>query len=404
MRVRVVTVVAVGLLLAAFVAGLHLVGTPPPAPVLAPVVTAPSPSPTPPPTSQPIPQPTPTPRDPFVPQRLAPGERPPQLVVVSFDGVGWHDMWQHWFAVGRRVPFRFTGFLSGTYLLSDRTRTAYHPPHYPPGTSEIAWNPASALPDEVRDLNRALASGDEVGTHFNGHFCAGGGLPSGGNTWGTADWDAELDQFFALLTHVREDNPGVAVPRLRVTPADVRGERTPCLEGTPAALFPALHHHGLVYDASFSRSGLAWPTRSADGTWQLGMPVFPVHGTLPDGRRGVPVTAMDYNYFFAQRGASDAGVTAAQAARDRHQVLATYRDMYAAAYDGNRAPLLLGNHFNDWDRGAYRDALTSFVLETCGRPQTRCVTYRDLVAWLETQRPRVLARLQALPPETAPPG
>src|SRR5262245_61333200 len=50
--------------------------------------------------------------DGFVPRRLKPGERPPQFVVVSFDGVGWHEEWQHWMDVAARVPFRFTGFLS----------------------------------------------------------------------------------------------------------------------------------------------------------------------------------------------------------------------------------------------------------------------------------------------------
>lgn len=337
--------------------------------------------------------------DPATALRLRPGERPPQFVVVSFDGAGWHEMWQHWLSIGRRVPFRFTGFLSGTYLLSDHTRAAYHPPYYPAGTAELLWNAPADLPVLVRDLNRALTAGDEIGTHFNGHFCAGAGLPSGGNTWGTADWDQELDQFFSLLRHVRDNNPGVRIPRLRLTAGDIHGERTPCLEGLPQVLFPALQRHGLVYDSSFSRDGLAWPTRSADGTWQLGMGVFPVHGRLPDGRAEVPVTAMDYNYWFTQRGASQAGVSPAGSRRDRDQVLATYRDMYDAAYRGNRAPLVLGNHFNDWNRGAYRDALTTFVLETCGRPETSCVTFSDLVAWLEAQRPAVLRHLQALPPE-----
>jgi hypothetical protein len=393
MRARVTTLVATAALMATALAGVHLLRGPRPVSARVGVVPATS-------VSDSVPAAT---RDPFVPRRLAPGKRPPQFVVVSFDGVGWHRMWRHWLSLGERVPFRFTGFLSGTYLLTDETRGAYHPPHYPPGTSEIGWSTAAGLPTEIRDLNRALAAGDEIGTHFNGHFCSGAGLPSGGDTWDTADWDVELDQFFRLLSRVRADN-GPATPALRVRRDDIRGERTPCLEGTPAALFPALRSHHLDYDASFSRQGLAWPVRSADGTWQLGMPVFPVHGTLPDGRAGVPVTAMDYNYFFTQRGATDAGLTAADSARDRDQVLATYRDMYAAAYAGNRAPVILGNHFNDWNRGAYRDALTTFVLETCGRPQTRCITFGDLVDWLEAQRPEVLSRLQALPPETTPPG
>jgi hypothetical protein len=405
MRVRITTLAAVVLLVSGLLGGVHLLRTTEADAIAAGVrgTAVPGTAVAPAPHASGRPSSRPAAGERFVPRRLAPGERPPQFVVVSFDGVGWDDMWQHWFSVADRVPFRFTGFLSGTYLLSDATRTAYHPPHYPAGTSQIGWNTAAELPGEIRNLNRALAAGDEIGTHFNGHFCAAAGLPSGGNTWDTGDWSTELDQFFALLAHVRTNNTLTSGPRLRVRADDIHGERTPCLEGTPAALYPALRRHRMTYDASFSRTGLAWPTR-AGGIWQLGMGVFPMHGTLPDGRRGVPVTAMDYNYYFTQRGASSAGLSAADAARDERQVLATYRDLYAAAYRGNRAPLLLGNHFNDWNSGAYRRALTRFVLETCGRPQTRCVPFRDLVAWLEAQRPAVLARLQALPPETAPPG
>src|SRR6185369_18022733 len=96
--------------------------------------------------------------DGFVPERLRPGQRPPQFVVVSFDGVGWHQEWRHWMAVAHRVPFRFTGFLSGTYLLSDATRDAYHPPYYAPGTSEIGWGTPADVPVEIGDLNRAVAA------------------------------------------------------------------------------------------------------------------------------------------------------------------------------------------------------------------------------------------------------
>jgi hypothetical protein len=363
-------------------------------PTSGPVTTAPTTKPT---SGQTPPVKLP---DGFIPQRLERGQRPPQFIVVSFDGASWDQMWQHWFAVAHRVPFRFTGFLSGVYLLSDATRDHYHPPGYAPGTSAIGWMTAADVPIEIRDLNRALAAGDEIGTHFNGHFCVGAGLPTGGDTWTTADWDAELDQFFSLVAHVDENN-GLTRPRLALTAADIHGERTPCLEGTRRALFPSLRSHGLEYDASFSRNGLAWPTRIG-GIWQLGMPVFPVHGTLPDGRTGMPITAMDYNYYFSQRGATSVGLTPQQSARDGRQVLATYRDMYHAAYAGNRAPLVLGNHFNDWNRGTYVNALTTFVEQTCGRPHTECVPFSDLVAWLDAQRPSVLRHLQQLPAVTRP--
>jgi hypothetical protein len=416
MRVRLTVLMACLVLVTGFVLGSQLLRDPAggashgsPAPTqpssAGPSSTGPSSTgpthtpPTPPPGVVPTEGPQPLP-DGFVPTPLRPGERPPQFVVVSFDGAGWDEMWQHWFTVADRVPFRFTGFLSGVYLLSDATRDRYHPPGYPAGTSAIGWMSAADVPIEIRDLNRALAAGDEIGTHFNGHFCVGAGLPTGGNSWTTADWDTELDQFFSLVAHADENN-GLTRPHLDLTAADIHGERTPCLEGTPHALFPSLRSHGLEYDASFSRTGLAWPTR-VGGIWQLGMPVFPVHGALPDGRTGVPVTAMDYNYYFTQRGATSAGLTPEQSARDGRQVLATYRDMYHAAYAGNRAPLILGNHFNDWNRGTYVAALTTFVEQTCGQPQTRCVTFSDLVAWLDAQRPAVLRHLQGLPAITRP--
>ena len=332
--------------------------------------------------------------DGFKVHRLRPGERPPQFVLVSFDGAGWDDMWEYWFDVAQKVPFRFTAFLSGTYLLSDRTASAYHPPYYPAGTSEISWYSPADLPVEIAHLDRALAEGDEIGTHFNGHFCAGAGLPSGGNTWTTADWDQELTQFFHLLRSYRSINHLPAADHLDVGPEDIHGARTPCLEGLPGQLYPALRAHGLTYDSSFSHPGLEWPHRRG-GVWEIGMATYPVHGVLPDGRTGVPVTTMDYNYFFTQRGASEAGLTPADSARDRDQVLNTYRDLYRESWHGDRAPVVLGNHFNDWNNGAYRDALATFVQETCGRPETQCVTYSDLVAWLEAQRPSVVQALRA---------
>jgi hypothetical protein len=307
--------------------------------------------------------------------------------VVSFDGVGWHQEWLHWMSVARQVPFRFTGFLSGTYLLSDATRDEYHPPYYAPGTSEIGWGSPADVPVEIGDLNRAVAAGMEIGTHFNGHFCASAGLPSGGDTWTTRDWDVELDQFFHLLRDYRADNGLPRSVRLHVQPGDITGDRTPCLEGTPAALYPALTAHGFAYDASFTRPALTWPTRDRRSRlWQLGMTTYPLHGT------DHPVTTMDYNYYFTQRGGVDG--TAAQAEQDQRQALATYDDLYRQSLHGNRAPLVLGNHFNDWNHGAYVNALTSFVLDVCGRPDTECVPFRDLVAWLDVQTPQTLARLQ----------
>ncbi len=330
----------------------------------------------------------------FVPTKLKAGEKPPQFIVVSFDGVGWHEKWQHWFQVGEQVPFHFTGFLSGTYMLSDQTKMAYQGPGHSPGNSSISWNSVTDLPIEIKDLNQAIAEGNEIGTHFNGHFCAGA-EPSG-NQWSTADWNSELDSFFSLIENVKQNNPGVQMDDLNLDPATIKGERTPCLEGKAEELFPALVAHNMTYDSSFTETGISWPKKSPQyGIWRLGMATFPINGT---GKRQI---TMDYNFYYTQRNATSAGVTPQESAADQAQVLATYNDMYNATYNGNRAPLILGNHFNEWNNSAYANALTDFVLSKCGQPETYCVPFRDLIAWMDVQDPAVLAQLQALPPEGA---
>ncbi len=344
--------------------------------------------------------------DGFVPKKLKAGEHPPQFIVVSFDGVGWDEKWQYWFGIAKKVPFRFTGFLSGTYLLSDQTKTDYHPPFYDPGTSEINWNTAADLPVEINNINTALATGNEIGTHFNGHFCQGAGLPSGGNNWTTADWNTELDQFFSMLKNYRSNNDLPASDKLNLVAADIKGERTPCLEGTQEDLFPALQSHNMIYDSSFTKRGISWPTQSPTyKIWQIGMAEYPIHGTLGPGSpvdaakrdQHVQIT-MDYNFWYSQENASS-DVSAEQSKLDSQQVVDTYTDMYNDAYNGNRAPLILGNHFNQWNNNAYSDAIGNFVLQTCGKPNTECVPFQDLIAWMKVQDPARLAQLQAQQPE-----
>ncbi len=147
-----------------------------------------------------------------------------------------------------------------------------------------------------------------------------------------------------------------------------------------------------------ARTGLSWPHKDPQfGIWQMGMSTFPMHG--PDNR---PLITMDHNFYYRQRKASSAGVTVEQSKADSDVVLGTYRDMYHAALTGNRAPLILGNHFNEWNNGAYQDAMANFLKATCGRPETYCVPFVDLVAWLQAQDPAYLVQLQALPAENAP--
>jgi hypothetical protein len=42
-------------------------------------------------------------------------------------------------------------------------------------------------------------------------------------------------------------------------------------------------------------------------------------------------------------------------------------------------------------------ALATFIEQTCHRPDTYCVPFRDLIRWMRAQDPAVLADLQARP-------
>ncbi|MTD15628.1 polysaccharide deacetylase [Nakamurella sp. YIM 132087] len=327
--------------------------------------------------------------DGFTITKLRKGDKVPQFIVFSFDGVGWHEKWDYWFDLASKVPLHWTGFLSGTYMLSDATKDKYTGPGHVAGKSSIPWASASDLPVEIADLNKAVAAGDEIGTHFNGHFCDDN--PPGGGDWNTADWNNELDQFFALVKDVDANN-GIS-DQLQVDLSQVKGERTPCLTGHKADLYPALEAHGMNYDSSFTRVGLSWPTLSEDGkVWEMGMSEFPTHGT------GHVQITMDYNYYAQQEPdaiGSGTPPAAAQSKIDSQQVLDTYADMYkAATTDGVNEPIILGNHFNDWNNNAYSDAVGNFALQYCGKENTYCVPFRDLVDWMEAQDPAVLADLQ----------
>ena len=72
---------------------------------------------------------------------------------------------------------------------------------------------------EISNLNKSLSLGNEVGTHFNGHFCDDN--PPGGNDWNTDDWNNELDQFFSLVKNVDVNN-GITA-KLNVTAAEDQG-------------------------------------------------------------------------------------------------------------------------------------------------------------------------------------
>jgi hypothetical protein len=300
--------------------------------------------------------------------------RPPQFLVVSFDGAGDATDLRDWIAAGDRLDARFTFFLSGVYLLAGDQSARYRPPQHVRGASDIGFaikpddtDVRTGLSDLVTALNDADARGHEVGSHFNGHFC--GRRPGAVGFWGPNDWRNELDQFDALIENVGANN-GLEV-RLRIRP--VIGTRTPCLEGNLSTLRAVLAERGMRYDASVAGYPGVWPWR--DSAWVFPIPLVPVDG------ESFSTLASDYNFYFNQTNAAD--VEASQAPALAEQTYRSLRAYFDARYAGDRAPMSVAYHFENWNHGAYRAALLHLLDDVCGRRDVRCATYRDLANWLE---------------------
>jgi hypothetical protein len=320
------------------------------------------------------------PPQPYVPTAHRPiavePARPPQFVVVSFDGSGGERLWPYWRWIARRAHARFTFFVSGVYLLDWARHDLYRPPRHPPGRSDIGFAPASAfVRGMLRQMTVAYREGHEIGTHFNGHFCE----PYRGNVdgWTAADWGRELDQFDRLVFHASA-NDGLRPPvRLPFGPREVVGDRTPCLQGRLPVLYRVLARRGFRYDASRVAMLGDWPRR-VEGIWSVPLVEIPFVGHT------YRVIAMDYNVFVNQTYAHEAPLADARALGDE-----LYRSLWNAflvSYRGNRAPLPVGFHFETWNHWAYDHALARFLLRACGLPDVRCASYRELVDWLDTHR------------------
>jgi peptidoglycan/xylan/chitin deacetylase (PgdA/CDA1 family) len=311
-------------------------------------------------------------RDPR-PRRPRVAHRGPQFVVVSFDGSGGIRLWPYWRAVARRAHAHFTFFVSGVYLLPEAQRRRYQGPRHRAGVSDIWF----ARPDlglsagqvvrrTLAEIAGAYREGHEIGTHFNGHFCE----PYAGNVdeWSAADWSRELDQFDRLLFRM----PGA----LPFGPREIVGERTPCLQGRLPVLYRVLARRGFRYDASALAPLGSWPRRRL-GIWSVPLLEVPFPG------HSYRVVSMDYNLFANQTG----GVSGSRSLEPRieRETYLTLRRAFRTSYRGNRAPFVYASHFETWNHWAYDRALTRFLLETCGLPDARCVSYRELVGWLDAR-------------------
>lgn len=325
-------------------------------------------------------------------ERLKPGEKPPQFVVFSWDGAleGDDHLFSHFRQVAKQNKAHMTFFLTGIYLLPDGKKALYHPPQHGQGAAAISYPTVPHVKDTLEQLRGAWTDGNEIGSHFNGHFCG----PKGGGDWSPTEWKSEIDQTYSFIKNWKTNTGFTKEAPLPFDPdREVVGGRAPCLEGQKN-LLTAIKPYGWRYDASSSGDFQLWPSKQ-DDIWNFPLQLMPLQG------KEVQVLSMDFNFLFNQSGDSTQGDPSKFAAWQA-QTRGSYMNGFNRVYNGSRAPMFIGNHFEDWNGGIYMKAVEDVMKDVCPRQDVRCVSFRELADWLDAQDPKVLAQLRTLDPAQAP--
>ncbi|MEV0979782.1 hypothetical protein [Streptomyces sp. NPDC049915] len=326
------------------------------------------------------------------PERLKPGQKPPQFVVFSWDGAGEDSqkLFSHFREVAKANHATMTFFLSGVYMLPEDKRDLYRPPQHSPGRSDIGFNDNQGIADTVKQLRLAWLEGNEIGTHFNGHFC---GKDGGVGEWSVDEWKDEITQAKQFVKSWKT-NTGMAkaAPLPFDYDKELIGARTPCLEGQKNFM-KAARELGFRYDTS-GVNNQVWPGKK-EGLWDLSMQLVPFPG------HSYEQLTMDYNFMVNQSGTKTQG-DPSMYDQWGDQMRDGLLKGFQRAYDGNRAPLVIGNHFESWNGGTYMRAVGDVVKEVCNKPDVRCVSFRQLADWLDAQDPQTLAKLRSLEVGEAP--
>ncbi|MFF8959152.1 hypothetical protein [Streptomyces sp. NPDC014894] len=319
------------------------------------------------------------------PERLKPGERPPQFVVYSWDGAGEDSqrLFSHFRTVGKKYNATMTYFLSGVYLLPEEKSDLYLPPQHSAGRSDIGFNDTEGIRATVRELRGAWQDGNEVGTHFNGHFC---GTDGGVGTWSVDEWKSEIAQAKSFVKNWKSNSGLTGEQPLPFDyDKELVGARTPCLEGR-ANFVRAAGELGFRYDTSGVNDQI-WPEKD-QGLWDLSLQLVPFPG------RDFETLSMDYNFMINQSGTVKGDPASHEYWGD--QMRDGLVQAFDRAYRGNRAPLIIGNHFESWNGGTYMRAIEESIATVCVQKDVRCVSFKQLADWLDAQDPEVLRKLRTL--------
>ncbi len=341
---------------------------------------------------------------------ITPVRKPLQFVLLAFDGSEVRARWEDTRAFAKANNVKFTYFVSGVLWLGRMHRSgstaesdmimAYQGPGHNPGASDIGFsefrpeNTATnqpAITERIEEMNMAMAEGHELGSHANGHF--------EGSGWTGAQWDQEFDDFNRLLF----ENPykgslkNANVSRPFLTGMNYKkpqfvGFRTPYLSQN-AALYPVLKKYGFTYDTSKTAEPSYWPEK-INGVWNFPLAELTLDN-CDSANEQCRTLSMDYNFYVSQAEPANRNapvdVTDPQKLKFLHdQMLNTYRGYFKENYHGNRAPISIGHHFAQWNNGIYWDAMKEFAKEVCNLQDVRCITYTDLVKFMESLTPNEL--------------
>ncbi|MEU3097378.1 hypothetical protein ABZ690_21990 [Streptomyces sp. NPDC006967] len=328
----------------------------------------------------------------FEAKPLKPGQKPPQFVVFSWDGAlqGDDGLFAHFRETAEKYDAHMTFFLTGIYLLPKSKKDLYDPPQHPTGSAAISLPTDEHIRTTLEQLSGAWKDGHEIGTHFNGHFCGA----KGGGDWSVEEWKSEIDQFFGFVKKWKTNTGFTDIDPL---PFDIEkevvGGRAPCLEGQ-ANLLKAARSYDWRYDASSAGDFQIWPVKK-EGIWDFPLQMLPYEGGKYQG------LSMDFNFLYNQSDGETDG-DPAQYPRWQQETVGTYMAGFNRVYFGSRAPLFIGNHFEEWNGGIYMKAVEEVIKNVCPKKDVQCVSFRELADWMDVQDPETLQRLRTLDPAQSP--
>ncbi|MET9494032.1 hypothetical protein [Streptomyces sp. NPDC006552] len=326
---------------------------------------------------------------------LEAGRRPPQFVVFSWDGAGevGNGLFPRFLELAREHGAHMTFFLSGLYVLPEAKKRLYRPPNNPVGASDIGYLTDGHVKETLKYVHQAWLEGHEIGTHFNGHFCGGSGSVA---HWSAAQWRSEIEQAREFVKTWRSNTGWHEHPSLPFDyDQELVGGRTPCLLGQEN-LLPVARELGWRYDASSPGGEQRWPEKK-HGIWDLPLQAIPFPG------HRFEVLSMDYN-ILANQSKNSTRAPAANYPGWRTQATEAYLAGFQRAYETNRAPFFVGNHFEEWNGGIYMDAVEAALKQIADKKDVRLVSFRQFVDWLDAQDPAVLAKLRELDVGERPAG